>query len=301
MALTLGDNFSYQGAKPLDARLNYSTVAAMKTVADATMYEGCMGYCSETDKTYQWKSANTVDETLGKWREYSSGGGHTIIDSEDTELTQRDKMKFGDGFTASDNSTDEQTEIVPTVMESSDMNDVVTPLPGVSCVSANPTGTIISFMGTTAPEGYLACDGTIYNIADYTRLSNFIYQQFGSYNKFGGDGSTTFAVPDLRGEFLRGTGTNSHTNQGNGTAVGTHQDGTSLPAVNYAHDSKQLTINRGADKIEPITNGDAWKSSTSSVVKFLTTAGTEINMSNVGSSIVTTRPTNTSILYCIKD
>lgn len=75
MSLTLGDNFSYQGAKPLDARLKYDTVAAMKAVADATMYEGCLAYCSGTDKTYQWKSANTVDETLGKWREFKSGGG----------------------------------------------------------------------------------------------------------------------------------------------------------------------------------------------------------------------------------
>lgn len=75
MALTLGDNFSYQGAKPLDARLNYSTVAAMKAVADATMYNGCIAYCTEADKTYQWKSTNTVDETTGKWREYNPGGG----------------------------------------------------------------------------------------------------------------------------------------------------------------------------------------------------------------------------------
>ena len=71
--LTLGDNFSYQGAKPLDARLIYSTVASMKAVADSTMYDGCMAYCTATDKTYQWKSTNTVDETTGKWREYSGG------------------------------------------------------------------------------------------------------------------------------------------------------------------------------------------------------------------------------------
>lgn len=75
MALTLGDNFSYQGAKPLDARLKYETVAAMKAVADATMYDGCLAYCAGTDKTYQWKSGNTVDETTGKWREFTSGGG----------------------------------------------------------------------------------------------------------------------------------------------------------------------------------------------------------------------------------
>jgi hypothetical protein len=75
VALTLGDNFSYQGAKPLDARFKYDTAAAMKAVADSTMYDGCIAYCDETDKTYQWKSGNTVDDTLGKWREFSSGSG----------------------------------------------------------------------------------------------------------------------------------------------------------------------------------------------------------------------------------
>lgn len=79
MALTLGDNFSYQGAKPLDARLVYSTVASMKAVADSTMYDGCMAYCTATDKTYQWKSTNAVDETTGKWREFTSGGGSSVV------------------------------------------------------------------------------------------------------------------------------------------------------------------------------------------------------------------------------
>ena len=72
MALTLGDNFSYQGAKPLDGRLKYDTVAAMKAMADSILYDGCLAYCVATDKTYQWKSTNTVDETLGRWREFGS-------------------------------------------------------------------------------------------------------------------------------------------------------------------------------------------------------------------------------------
>lgn len=78
MALTLGDNFSYGGAKPLDARLKYATTTEMKTVADATMYDGCLAYCSGTDKTYQWKSTNTVDSTLGKWREFTPGTTITV-------------------------------------------------------------------------------------------------------------------------------------------------------------------------------------------------------------------------------
>lgn len=64
-----------------------------------------------------------------------------------------------------------------------------------------PVGTILSYMGIIAPPHYLICDGTIYNITDYPILANHIKHHFGSYNKWGGDGIDTFAVPDLRGEF----------------------------------------------------------------------------------------------------
>lgn len=89
MALTLGDNFSYQGAKPLDARLKYDTVAAMKAMADSTLYDGCLAYCVATDKTYQWKSTNEVDATLGKWREFSSGGSGEDLTPSDVEDIKR--------------------------------------------------------------------------------------------------------------------------------------------------------------------------------------------------------------------
>lgn len=100
MALTLGDNFSYQGAKPLDGRLKYDTLANMKAVADATMYDGCMAYCVATDKTYQWKSSNTVDADTGKWREFSSGGGGgagsdtTAYHTSDTAFTAIDDADY---------------------------------------------------------------------------------------------------------------------------------------------------------------------------------------------------------------
>ena len=60
-----------------------------------------------------------------------------------------------------------------------------------------PVGSVISYMGMTAPDNYLICDGTTYNISDYPFLADHIKNNFGSYNYFGGDGTTTFAVPDL--------------------------------------------------------------------------------------------------------
>lgn len=67
-----------------------------------------------------------------------------------------------------------------------------------------PIGTILSFMGTSAPIGYLICDGTIYDITAYPLLADFINTQFGNYNYFGGNGTTTFAVPDMRNLLVRG-------------------------------------------------------------------------------------------------
>ena len=96
---------------------------------------------------------------------------------------------------------------------------------------STPVGTVIYYAGLTAPNGYLKCDGSIYNITDYSDLAFFIKTNYGAENYFGGDGTTTFAVPDWRGEFFRASGTNSHANQGSGANVGVHQDATEVPMV----------------------------------------------------------------------
>ena len=62
-----------------------------------------------------------------------------------------------------------------------------------------PVGTIIAYSAETPPPGYLECDGTPLSRADYSRLFAAIGTAFGE-----GDGSTTFHLPDLRGQFLRG-------------------------------------------------------------------------------------------------
>ena len=89
----------------------------------------------------------------------------------------------------------------------------------------NPVGTIIHFFGETAPSGYLICNGAEYADADYPILAAQL-KGLTTNTPFVGSDSDHFKVPDLRGEFLRGTGTNGHTNQGNGANVGVHQDAT---------------------------------------------------------------------------
>lgn len=165
-------------------------------------------------------------------------------------------------------------------------------------VGASLVGSIFSYMGTTAPYGYLACDGTEYNIADYPRLANHINAHFGSTNYFGGDGETTFAVPDLRGEFLRGTGTNSHTSQGSGATVGTHQDSTEIPRSYAGNGSnRQMGIANTDGRWDFWLNKQNLDSITSQNNNMVFTTGSYYSNSGATGTI---RPTNTSVLYIIK-
>lgn len=50
----------------------------------------------------------------------------------------------------------------------------------------------------SAPDGLLLADGSLHNIADYPAL----YEKYGTM--YGGDGVTTFGVPDVRGRYFRG-------------------------------------------------------------------------------------------------
>ena len=67
-----------------------------------------------------------------------------------------------------------------------------------------PAGSILWYAKTTAPAGYLICDGSAVSRTDYARLFAAIGTAFGS-----GNGSTTFTLPDLRAKFVRGTGTSN--------------------------------------------------------------------------------------------
>ena len=152
--------------------------------------------------------------------------------------------------------------------------------------------------------------GSIYNIIDYPRLANHIEGEFGSKNFFGGDGVTTFAVPDLRGEFLRGTGTNGAT-EISGRNVGYHQDGTTsgLTYV-YAHNISSGSIGGYVDSVTSSSildksNGPRDKDSVVSDNSIYRVYTGNISIMSVEKNDTdftryTSRPTNTSVLYCIR-
>ena len=85
-----------------------------------------------------------------------------------------------------------------------------------SLSSAVPTGTVSMYAGTTAPTGYLICDGSPVSRTTYSALFSAISTIYGN-----GDGSTTFNLPDLRGRAPIGVGQGTGlTNRTLGSRVG---------------------------------------------------------------------------------
>lgn len=65
-----------------------------------------------------------------------------------------------------------------------------------------PPGEVTGFAGSSAPSGWLICDGSAVSRVGYADLFAAIGTTWGV-----GDGSTTFNLPDFRGRMLVGVGT----------------------------------------------------------------------------------------------
>lgn len=66
-------------------------------------------------------------------------------------------------------------------------------------ITPTPAGAVIAFAGQTAPSGWLLCQGQAVSRTVYADLFAAIGTTYGV-----GDNTTTFNLPDLRGEFIRG-------------------------------------------------------------------------------------------------
>lgn len=127
------------------------------------------------------------------------------------------------------------------------VDDEVAGIPAAT--DQTPAGTVIYTARSTAPTGYLKANGAAVSRTTYSDLFSAIGTTYGS-----GDGSTTFNLPDLRGEFVRGvddgrgvdTGRTLGSTQGSAnlshthtatTTVGahTHTGTTGNPSVDLSH------------------------------------------------------------------
>lgn len=112
---------------------------------------------------------------------------------------------------------DLQNQVDHLTMSASQGTDLPTP-----AMSDTPIGAFIPFGGTAIPDGFLTCEGQAVSRTTYAALYTVIGVAFGV-----GDGSSTFNVPNMPGNFVRGSG--------GGTGIHIGDTGGSSGPVNLAH------------------------------------------------------------------
>jgi len=134
----------------------------------------------------------------------------------------------------------------------------------------------------TTPAGYIKANGAIISRTAYTWLFGRIGVTFGA-----GDGSTTFAIPDLRGEFLRGLD--------DGRGVDSARVLGSAQTDSFQGHWHKYGALGGSGGVSA-SNSSTSKSSQSSVVAFDATSDGINGTPRVSAE---TRPRNLAGLYCI--
>ena len=95
--------------------------------------------------------------------------------------------------------------------------------------SGVPSGSITGYGGTSAPSGWLLCDGSAISRTTYASLFSAIGTTFGV-----GDGSSTFNIPDARGRVIAGQDDMGGSAASRLTTAGSGVDGATLGAAGGA-------------------------------------------------------------------
>lgn len=158
-------------------------------------------------------------------------------------------------------------------------------------------GTIAYFGLSAAPTGWIKADGATISRSVYADLFTAIGTTYGA-----GDGSTTFAIPDLRGEFVRGVDNGRGVDSGR--SLGTSQ---AHEILSHAHDAKSSPHTGGSSPGNyPIAGNFGYPQNNigelSNVFNFAQTARRipygDVTITSTGGS--ETRPRNVAFLACIK-
>jgi microcystin-dependent protein len=203
------------------------------------------------------------------------------------------------------------------------VDDEIAAIPSADSV---PAGTVIYTARSSAPTGYLKANGAAVSRTTYSDLFSAIGTTYGS-----GDGSTTFNLPDLRGEFVRGvddgrgvdSGRSLGSTQGSAnlshthtatTTIGahTHTGTTGNPSVDLSHDH-DITYYEGGDNSDryylsrfftgnsthtATTDSSGDLDHTHSFTTDSTTPSGTTTLTNSGGTEA--RPRNLALLACIK-
>lgn len=162
----------------------------------------------------------------------------------------------------------------------------------------NDTVGMVAYFGmNSAPEGWLIADGRPVSRVTYARLFSRIGTIWG-----GGDGTTTFNLPDGRGEFIRGLDNGRGVDAGR--TIGSNQAATSVGMGDPTKNAITVAglynnTNDNSSYMREALNGEA-PTITSTGLAVTSVVVPQIDPGTVASASMSVRPRNISLLACIK-
>ena len=261
----------------------------------------------DTNTGIYFSAADTLDiATGGTRRAHFDSNGITIRDRKALRFRDTSNSNFV-AIRAPDNAASDITLTLPS--SDGNANDVLQSdgsgnLSFAALPTAVPTGSVHLMASTTVPSGYLKCNGQLISRTTYADLFAEIGTAFGA-----GDGSTTFAVPDLRGEFVRGwddsRGVDSGRNFGTAQSDENKQHNHTATATSTVTDPGHNHVY--VDQVAIQENYRPWKAgdndcasrdkNTSSAFTGISVS-TSVSIANDGGSEA--RPRNIAMMYVIK-
>jgi microcystin-dependent protein len=161
----------------------------------------------------------------------------------------------------------------------------------IAGITAVPSGAVLPFAYNVTsgnlPDGWLLCDGSIYTVSSYPTLGALLA------NTYGGS-SGTFAVPNLSGLFIRGSGT--QTSGGityNSGSIGTVQADAFQGHKHSIASNNSISLGLGGQ----LAAGAGSQSAGSTITIGTPTADGTNGAPRTGSE---TRPVSLAMVYCIK-
>lgn len=147
-------------------------------------------------------------------RTASGGGGTLLVEDTDYDLVNQDSdLTIDAGFpiyagyqitnvTYQTGNLYFSYDVIGTYTDADIITELEDDIATNTTELSDMIGVIFDSGASAIPSGFLDCDGAAVSRTTYADLFAVISTTWGV-----GDGSTTFNVPDLRGMFLRGTGT----------------------------------------------------------------------------------------------
>lgn len=187
-------------------------------------------------------------------------------------------------------SSDIQTQVTANATAASNASTAASNASTAAANAVLPAGLILPFGNASAPTGFLACEGQVVSRSTYWDL----FMAIGVTWNTGGETGAQFRIPDLRGAFLRGTGSNATHNMANGSDFAGPSVG-SFENDQFQGHKHNLRIFTGTATYGPRA-GDNY-SQVSSYDTLGATTDSTYGTARIGDE---TRPFNAGILYCIK-